>query len=229
MLSSLGKSLTSLIPRGPKALMAEYLASYLATYFDVDRDNIESNLLRDARIVLRNARLRPQRYLQGGAVVTTMGTVEEVIFSWKWFGGGYSSSASKVDTPEVLASASSGGGNLIQDATLTITGLQITLLVESLNGEEVLDEKISSVASDSYVSDDECGKGDIIDKEVGQGFRERYLQQIIDNLTLSVTDFDITIKLFPSGTEFPTWDPHQVLLYEVTSWRSAGRGAVALV
>lgn len=70
--------------QSPKSLLASYLASYLGRFFEVDPAFIQSNLLKDTKILLKNLRLKPFHWDQ----VTLDGSVAEIEFSWTWGGDG---------------------------------------------------------------------------------------------------------------------------------------------
>eukprot|EP00571_Detonula_confervacea_P008156 CAMPEP_0172321794 /NCGR_PEP_ID=MMETSP1058-20130122/44329_1 /TAXON_ID=83371 /ORGANISM="Detonula confervacea, Strain CCMP 353" /LENGTH=57 /DNA_ID=CAMNT_0013037389 /DNA_START=26 /DNA_END=199 /DNA_ORIENTATION=- len=46
--------------KGPKAILSSAIANALGEYFVVDANTIESNLLKDAKIVLRQVKLKEQ-------------------------------------------------------------------------------------------------------------------------------------------------------------------------
>ena len=76
--------------KGPKAILSSAIANALGTYFDVDADAIESHLVRDAKIVLNDVRLKKQvsrlaRNSAGNATLFTVtGDVEKIEFKWEW-------------------------------------------------------------------------------------------------------------------------------------------------
>ena len=98
MFSKFARSIKS-IAKGPRAVLAESIARVLSEHFVLDPTDIESSLLRDARIVLKNTQLRAKRYRSDvvpNTVVSVTGVVEEVVFSWRWsFSGGSSSSSAE--------------------------------------------------------------------------------------------------------------------------------------
>jgi len=76
---------------GPRAILSSAIANALGEYFDVCADDVESNLLGDASIVLRNARLKERKATivpnngDGKSTTATItGCVEEASFSWSW-------------------------------------------------------------------------------------------------------------------------------------------------
>ena len=93
-----------------KSVLASYLSSALAKYFVVDGAKIETSFLSDARITLRDTRVRPKKYrkrVEGGVdlVVSVDGTVNKVTFSWTWSlyrgGGGIRDASLPVDVLSV--------------------------------------------------------------------------------------------------------------------------------
>ena len=61
MFSSFARSIQS-IAKGPRAVLAENIARVLSEHFVLDPKDIESSLLKDARIVLKNTQLRAKTY-----------------------------------------------------------------------------------------------------------------------------------------------------------------------
>jgi len=209
MFSSLTKSLSSYLPtvRGPKALIASYLSSALAEHFDVDKDKIESSLLSDARIVLRDARLRPEKYRQGGAVVTTLGTVEEVVFSWRWSYPGEAADGTSGGGGGGEAAQQAAGG-VVRDAKLSIRGLDFTLLMAPATEEEGYKNTVDDNGDDNDEFVDAASvEGELPAPSVvpagggsgengtTEGYLQKYMQQIIDHLTLTVEEFKITVEM----------------------------------
>lgn len=86
MFSSIAESFRS-IAKGPRAVLAGKIAETLSEHFVLDPTDIESSLLQDARIVLKNTQLRAKQYRSENVpntVVSVNGVVEEVVFSWRW-------------------------------------------------------------------------------------------------------------------------------------------------
>jgi hypothetical protein len=86
MFSGLVSSVRSSM-KSPKALLASYLVSSLETFFIVDPDAIELNLLSNNKIVLHHVQLKPQRSC--GQIL--QGEVDKIDFSWIWGGDGATS------------------------------------------------------------------------------------------------------------------------------------------
>lgn len=76
--------------RGPKAILSSAIANALGTYFELDASAIESNLIKDAKIVLNQVKLKQQTARlalnsAGNATVFTVnGCVERVELKWEW-------------------------------------------------------------------------------------------------------------------------------------------------
>eukprot|EP00985_Skeletonema_marinoi_P006696 scaffold2908_cov80-Skeletonema_marinoi.AAC.2 len=88
--------------KGPKAILSSAISNALSEYFIIDPStNIESNLLHDAKIVLRHVQLKPQQSIiplgtndndddddgftdTATTIATTTGSVDKVVFSWTW-------------------------------------------------------------------------------------------------------------------------------------------------
>jgi len=107
-------------------MLSSAIADALNEYFVVDPHEIQSNLLKDTKIVLRHVQLRESSMVRPNlntfgnqTCVKTTGVVEEVIFSWSW-----NTSTTK-------------GKNWIKDAVLTIKGAQFYVdLSEKIQDEQ---------------------------------------------------------------------------------------------
>mmetsp|Transcript_1493 Transcript_1493/g.2467 ORF Transcript_1493/g.2467 Transcript_1493/m.2467 type:complete len:961 (-) Transcript_1493:336-3218(-) len=193
--------------KGPKAILSSAISNALSEYFIIDPStNIESNLLHDAKIVLRHVQLKPQRSIiplgandndddngftdTATTIATTTGSVDKVVFSWTW-SVGYGSGG---DT-----------GEWIRDALLLIEGAKFECCLEKhdyfnvqptdiINNDN--DSKTASLSS-SFVNpttiDDKSAK--TIKSTPGgiSGFVSRQIEMVIDNLTLRMVDFELKI------------------------------------
>ncbi|GFH46926.1 hypothetical protein CTEN210_03400 [Chaetoceros tenuissimus] len=178
----------SLLQKGPRAVIAAEISKALNEYFVVDQDAVESSLLHDARIVLRNTVLRSKQYRSLEApntVASISGVVEEVVFSWQW------SFLSSKDS-----SNSKKNEGMVQDATLTINGIDMKI---GLRSWECLnqDEKLLVESADEKVQE----KLNKEEANAKKGFMENYIQQIVDNLTLKIQDYRFSIEV-ESGSSF---------------------------
>lgn len=99
--------------KGPKAILSHAIADALAEYFEVDPKAIESNLITNAKIVLRNAKLREQDIHSNQTVATVTGSVDEVSFTWKW------------TLPSESKTKNATDAGWVKDAVLTIKGLRL--------------------------------------------------------------------------------------------------------
>ena len=76
--------------RGPKAILSSAIANALGTYFEVDANTIESHLVRDAKIVLNEVRLKKQvsrlalNSAGNATIFTVTGRVKKIEFKWEW-------------------------------------------------------------------------------------------------------------------------------------------------
>ena len=99
MFISITRSITNWA-KGPRAILAEKIGEVLAEHFILNPHDIESSLLSNARIVLKNTQLRSKRYKSSdapNAVISVRGFVEEVVFSWRWsLSGGSGTSSTPV-------------------------------------------------------------------------------------------------------------------------------------
>ena len=77
LLSSIHMSIKS-----PKALLMSYMVLSLETFFLVDPDVIELNLLLDTKIVLHHVQFKPQQSCKW----ILQGEVDEIGLSWTWGG-----------------------------------------------------------------------------------------------------------------------------------------------
>ena len=204
MFASLTKSIKS-FTRGPRAILASQIAKALSEHFVLDPADIESSLLKEAKIVLKDTQLRDRRYRSAdapNAVVSVRGVVKEVVFSWRWsFGaGGNSSESSAAGVGGKYAS----GSGMVQDVMLTIKGLSIhidlqawgdidqeeKILIEGLDSASLVHQNNEGLEDDS---NDRGGKNTIAKSE-NESFMEKYIQQIVDHLTVKVEDFQIVLQ-----------------------------------
>jgi hypothetical protein len=159
--------------KGPKGIIAEQIANALGEFFVVDQKAMETRLLSDAQIVLHDTKLKPQVVVVSKRLTATIdGIVGAVAFQWHW---GH-------DTEH------EGGSDWVKDAKLTIGGLKFTAALSE-----------TELKADGEPSQDgeEKEKVEAIE-EVMTGFMGYVLdqvQRIMDTLTLSVTDFEITVQL----------------------------------
>jgi len=193
MFSSIARSIKS-IAKGPRAVLAENIARALSEHFVLDPADIESSLLTDARIVLKNTKLRPRRYRSDNVpqtVVSVNGIVEEVEFSWRWsFSGGSSATANST-------TGSSSGSGVVQDVVLAIRGIKTHIVLDGWDTldkeEQALVENFESASVDGNEEQHAFNDGTSLKEK--EGFVQKYVKQIVDNLTLKLDDFEFTLKI----------------------------------
>ena len=152
----------------PKKLLATYLSKSLEEFFIIIDPNkcIETNLLNDTKIVLSNIAIREKK--RNNRTTITGGVVERIEFSWTW-----------------------DSTLLLKDVNLTIQGVTVRIKEE----EEVLE----SVDNNNNNNETKIKKEEEKEKEVmtttspPTDWKAKYLQQIIDHLTLIVTDVTVSI------------------------------------
>jgi len=130
----------------PRGLLASYIAKKLGEYFCVD--NIETQLLNNARISLHGIQVQPP--LQG--------SVELLEFAWDW-----------------------GGPTLIQNVKVTVQGVRLRL--EKACVDE-MESKLSQHSSTDSLQAPSNAPPD---------WKARYLQQIMDGLTVLFQDLEFRI------------------------------------
>ena len=192
--------------KGPKAILSSAIANALSEFFVIDPNtDIESNLLQDAKIILRHVHLKPlQSYLNTDTAaadtteISTSGCVDKVVFSWTWNVGG-------------------GGdtGEWIRDALLVIEGAKFDCCLKKQQSSDQFDaidkdENHSHISTkDATLSSSFVDPSTIDDKSAKAikstpggiaGFVSRQIEMVIDNLTLRMVDFELRIHVFPSAT-----------------------------
>ncbi len=171
--------------KGPKELLASSIAGALSTYFEVDEKAIESNLLQDSKIVIKNAKLQPQTIFSDHdeddslLKVSVSGSVEEVLLKWTWVLG-------KSDEHAWM-----------KDVTLLIRGFVCTAELDVVKRDEN-DSIMRTQHSDTKSKELKNGTN-----QNQQGGRlEQYIrnqvEEIIDALNLIIADFKLTLIL-PKG------------------------------
>jgi hypothetical protein len=166
----------------PKAMLSSAIANALSEYFVVDANQMESNLLTDAHILLKHTSLKRQiirlpSHPEVLAVITAV--VDQVEFAWTWSLGSGS-----------IGKDQRQPDGWVQDSTLRIQGLkfQIELILESLT--DLVPTVAASSGSRGSTTEIAVAGGD--EKKHGlQGYIWKQVQMI----TLAVTDFELTIVL----------------------------------
>ena len=159
--------------KGPQGILAETIAVALADFFVIDQEAMETNLLDNAGIVLRNTTLKPQVvHLSPHITAQIEGVVQSVAFQWHW----------GQDSEE------KGGSHWVKDVKLTIAGLNFTV---------ILSEGPASPAQDASVEHDSKPEPPHEEAET-TGFMtyvQDQVQRIIDTLELAITDLELRIQL----------------------------------
>ena len=103
---------SSLSKYSPKNLLASQLSLALAQFFDVDPKRVETNLIRDAKVVLNDIEIKERRLGDGGdSYLRVSGSMEQIEFSWVW-----------------------DSAALIKDVKLTVRGVSVHVSV--IQGDE---------------------------------------------------------------------------------------------
>ena len=208
MFASITKSIKSLA-KGPRAILAENIALVLSQHFVLDPKDIESSLLKDARIVLKNTQLREKQYKSQdlpNVVVSIKGVVEEVVFSWRWSLSGASSTQNS-------SNGYSSGSGMVQDVMLSIKGLKVSVglhawdTLQESEKDLIEDFGNASISTSTLTQDDgstisasssSSSSSGVSDSEK-EGFIQTYVQQIVDHLTLKIEDFEVDIQVGKGG------------------------------
>lgn len=188
-------------------MLASAIAEALAEFFVVGLDNIESNLLTDTKIVLKDVRLKPQ---QSSLPTNTFGNttlfyvtgfVREVSFTWSW---------------DFLGSDSK---SWIKDAVLHINGCRFKVRLvqgditsdDNENGGDSDDESHVGVATtDAQEQDQESPEQQSKVEEqrteqtitIGDRINAMLTKQVellVNSLALTIEDFEVTVEM-PSPT-----------------------------
>jgi len=177
--------------KGPKAILSSAIANALGEYFIVDASKIESNLLSDAKIVLRNVQLKEQTTIipinsaGKSTKITITGCVESVTFSWSW---------------------SVGDVMWVNDSMLTIDGAKFEANLEHIERIKEDDDTCKTVEEEEKVDRREAFVNpDTIDQTSARKIKEQkgglnrfvanQVKMIIDSLTLRLVNFELRIVL----------------------------------
>mmetsp|Transcript_26910 Transcript_26910/g.56114 ORF Transcript_26910/g.56114 Transcript_26910/m.56114 type:complete len:772 (-) Transcript_26910:508-2823(-) len=172
--------------KGPKAILSSAIANALGEYFVVDPQTIESNLLKDAKIVLRHVKLKekvtriPINSTGKSTCITISGHVDEVSFTWSW----------SVGRREVM---------WVNDAMLTIVGANFQAKFDHEERIAVEDDDDCNTAPSSFVNPEtiDAASAKKIKEQKGGlgGFVARQVKMAMDMLTLKMVDFELRIVL----------------------------------
>ena len=154
----------------PKAVLSSYLAKSLSVFFDVDPTLIESNLVSDTKVVVKNVRLKPL-LIDGTDDLEIVGIVDEIEFSWFWGG------------------STDGSTSIVRDTRLTIRGAKFRIQ------RVILPRAPESAAPSPSASGTTRPASTTTDTSSQQSYIQRHVQQIIDHLTLNITDMELTVEV----------------------------------
>lgn len=183
---SMLSGLISNLHTSPKAYLASFLAYALSTLFDVDPKLIESNLLSDAKIVLRNVQLKPRvTFLNHKSADprVLVGQVEEVWLAWTWGG------------------ADNGTTSFVHETLLTIQGAQFRIKKATREEQEAATKQEQDIrhqgreraTSLSPEHEPATPENKTWGDDIGD-YVDHYIQQIIDALRLEFTNSELTIE-----------------------------------
>mmetsp|Transcript_9824 Transcript_9824/g.17850 ORF Transcript_9824/g.17850 Transcript_9824/m.17850 type:complete len:894 (-) Transcript_9824:48-2729(-) len=183
--------------KGPKAILSSAIANALGEYFVVDPQTIESNLLKDAKIVLRHVKLKekvthiPINSAGKSTCITITGHVDEVSYTWSW----------SVGRREVM---------WVNDAVLTIVGAKFQAKFDHKERIAVEDDDDCNTAPNTTDGNGTLGKSSFVNPETIDaasakkikeqkgglgGFVARQVKMAMDMLTLEMVDFELRIVM----------------------------------
>ena len=137
----------------------------MAEFVCVDPEQVETNLVHNAKVVLNHIEIKARCF--GGGCFVLSGSVLQIEFSWAW-----------------------DKATLITDVRLAAKGVTIHVnIVEKSHGQHI---RTKAVSPASFNAPD-ATEGGVDEIEVAPNWKAKYLQQIIDHLTLEVTDATIAI------------------------------------
>mmetsp|Transcript_13675 Transcript_13675/g.26170 ORF Transcript_13675/g.26170 Transcript_13675/m.26170 type:complete len:2110 (+) Transcript_13675:171-6500(+) len=178
MFSSFSQSFSQL---SPKKLLANYLSNQLAEFLDCDPNTIETNLVTDAHIKLQNIRIHPyvlESNKEDLLPLVCEGRIEEFEFSWKW-GTGFGE----------------GAQAYIKDVQVRVRGVQMRVYA-SVNPPPP--KKPTATRNRSTTTTTPTLASPMASESGGAGdpdWKARYLQQIVDHISLVLESLEISIEL----------------------------------
>ena len=165
----------SLLSLSPKKMLSQVIAAALQEFFIIEDAAQQIQLLdRSNRINLTNLQLQPQVVLsKDGSCFKSKGVVEHVELSWVWGGNEQTS--------------------FIRDITLLVKGVQVTVVEEDYedDGTETSDTTADNRSVASLNPSQPAPK----DSKKAEGYFERYVQQMIDHLTLKIEDLQVVLEV----------------------------------
>ena len=191
--------------KGPKALLSSAIADALAEYFVVGVDHIESNLLTDTKIVLKDVRLKPQhssisKNTFGKTTnISITGFVREISFTWSWdFLGNDSESWIKDAVLEIKGckfkvrlsqgDAANDGGDAVAHA--------------SIDTNNTYEQHQESMSEPQSKVDEETAQTNTIADGI-DAFLTKQKELLVNALALTIIDFEILVEM-PSPTILAT-------------------------
>jgi hypothetical protein len=191
--------------KGPKGLLSSAIADALAEYFVVGVDHIESNLLTDTKIVLKDLRLKPQhssiaKNTSGKTTdISVTGFVREISFTWSWdFLGSESEAWTKDAVLEIKGckfkvrlsqgDATNDGG----DSGDTIPHANID------SGNTSLEQHQESISEPQSKVDEETAQTNTIADGI-DAFLTKQKELLVNALALTIIDFEVIVEM-PSPT-----------------------------
>jgi hypothetical protein len=181
----------SLSTLSPKAWLANQIVATLDDFFVLDKDGgstMESNLLRDTKISLKQAQVRP-RLLDTAGTIWLYGSVDEMEFSWKW-------GSAKAIKGE--------GSSFVKDTRLSIKGASFRIVITTCSKEEGVEKPggvgLNRESSTSTVTTAASSTISSIrstqstnNSSNSSGFIQQQIQQIVDHLTLDIADITVNV------------------------------------
>jgi len=165
--------------KGPKTILSETIANALADYFCISPENIQTKLLGEAGISLRDVQLQPLTNIAVGhnmLYANITGSVQQVQFEWNW---GHEDKAE-------------GGSDWIKNAHLTMAGLRfvVQLSLEDDDEKKTKKETPATQKKDNNSKRKENNSNNTNNKDTMMTYIQNQVKKVFDTLTISVTDFE---------------------------------------
>ena len=161
--------------QSPSAILSRVLAQALSDYFVVNPDDVQTSLFQAAGVTLTSLALKPRQVrINEVTMATITGTVRSASFHWNW-----GRDSKRAD-----------GSSLIHDVQLVLEGLSFCVTLSHASTSEAAD---GTVPPPVTKNDDTA--------EAPAGFVQDQVRRILDALTLTLTDFQVTIQMDPNLNE----------------------------
>lgn len=161
---------------GLKAYLCSTIAYEASSYLDVDANAIEESLLKDSKIVLHNAKVKPYVVDLGSHKMTVTGAIDVIEFDWAWT---IPHLQRKIDFTSASPHVSAG---VVKDTIVTMNGM-----------------KLKAVFSDNKKGNESTAGGSVEAPEEAEGrayaFMWKQVRNFIDVLTLDIVDFELTMEM----------------------------------